>query len=74
MNLLLVIFCFAAIAITNVPVLVKNKRWRDLGVYSAFYLAVLTLAVLVALNVKVPSPIKAAEHFYRDVLHLSFKQ
>lgn len=73
MNLLLVLTAFAGIAAFDVPDMIKNKRWRDFIVYSAIFLVVLVLGVLVALDVKVPSPIKAVQAFYRDILHLSFK-
>ena len=73
MNLLLVIAGFAGIAVIDIPGLIKKKLWRDLAIYMAVFLPVLGLAVLAALGIKVPSPIKAIQGFYRDVLHLSFK-
>ena len=73
MNLLLVLMAFSGIAAIDVPGLVKDKRWHDLTVYSILFLLVLVLGILVALDVKVPSPIKAIQAFYRDILHLSFK-
>ncbi|CAB1252786.1 conserved protein of unknown function [Ruminococcaceae bacterium BL-6] len=73
MNLLLVLIAFAGIAAIDVPGMVKSKRWHDLTVYSILFLLVLVLGILVALDVKVPSPIKAIQAFYRDILHLSFK-
>ncbi len=72
MRLLLVFIGFAAIAAINLPGMIKKKLWRELAVYSLFFLAVFTLAVLMALGIKVPSPIKAIQAFYRDILHLSF--
>lgn len=73
MNLLLVIMGFAGIAALDLPDMVKNKRWRDLTVYSVIFLLVLVLGVLLASGVKVPSPIKAIQAFYRDILSLSFE-
>ena len=73
MNLLLVFAAFAGIAAFDLPDMVKSRRWRDLIVYLAAFLLVLVLGMLVALDVKVPSPIKAIQAFYRDVLRLSFK-
>lgn len=73
MNLLLVFSGFAVIAAIDLPGLIKNKLWRDLTIYSVIFLSVLALAVLIALDVGIPSPIKAAQAFYRDILHLSFK-
>jgi len=73
MNLLLVFIAFAGITALDLPHMVKNKQWRDLTIYSIIFSLVLALGVLVALDVNVPSPIKAIEAFYRDVLHLSFE-
>ena len=73
MNLFFVVIAFAGIAALDLPDMVKNERWRDLIVYSVIFLLVLVLGVLMALDVQVPSPIKAVQAFYRDVLHLSFK-
>ena len=73
MNILLVVLAFAGIGTMDVPRMVKNRRWRDLIAYSVFFALVLALGILVASGVKVPSPIKAIQAFYRDVLGLSFK-
>lgn len=73
MNLLLVVVAFAGIGALDLPQMIKNKRWRDLGVYSVIFLLVFVLGMFVASGAKVPSPIKAAQAFYQDVLGLSFK-
>lgn len=73
MKLTLVLIGFAAIAAVNLPGMVKEKLWKELVKYLAVYLAVLLPAVLIALGVHVPSPIKGLMWLYRDVLHLSFK-
>lgn len=72
MNLLLVLSGFALIAGIDLPGLVKKQLWHDLVIYAVMFLLVLLLALLVVLDVKVPSPILAIQAFYRDVLHLSF--
>lgn len=74
MNLLLVVVAFAAIAALDLPKMVKGKRWRDLSIYAGIFVLVFALGVLVALGVEIPSPIKAAQAFYRDLLGISFKQ
>lgn len=73
MNLLLVFIAFAGIAALDLPRMIKTKQWRNLAVYSILFLSVFALGMLVALEVKVPSPIKAIQAFYRDFLGLSFK-
>lgn len=73
MKLMVVVIGFAVVAAVNVPGMVKEKLWKELLKYAAMFLVVFALAVLVALDVNVPSPIKGLMTFYRDVLHLSFK-
>ncbi|WP_195376844.1 hypothetical protein [Anaerotruncus rubiinfantis] len=73
MNLLFVCFAFAGIAAIDLPGMIKKKRWRNLIIYGVIFLLVLLLGLLIALDIKVPSPIKAIQMFYRDVLGLSFK-
>lgn len=72
MNVFLVLVAFAAIAAANLPNLIKDKLWRDLIIYAVIFLPTLVLGVLVVVGVAVPSPIKAVQALYRDVLHLSF--
>lgn len=73
MNLALVLLAFTGIGVVNLPQMVKSKRWRDLIIYCIIFLLAFTLGLLIAMGVKVPSPIKAIQAFYRDVLGLSFK-
>ncbi|MEA4893110.1 MAG: hypothetical protein VB085_11200 [Peptococcaceae bacterium] len=73
MNFLLVLIAFAGIAAHDLPGMVKNKRWRDLAVYSVIFLLVPGLGMLVALNINVPSPIKAIQVLYQN-MGLSFKK
>ena len=73
MKVLLIIIAFTAIAAIDVPDMTKNKKWRELIIYSVIFLLIFALGVAVALDVKIPSPIKAIQAFYRDVLGLSFK-
>lgn len=73
MNIIMVILSFAGMAALDLPNMVKNKRWRDLIIYSILFLLVFALGIAVALNINVPSPIKAIQAFYRDILGLSFK-
>ncbi|PYG86899.1 hypothetical protein LY28_02519 [Ruminiclostridium sufflavum DSM 19573] len=73
MNLLLVCIAFICIAALEVPYMVKNKQWYSLTVYSVLLVSVFVLGALVASGIKVPSPIKAAQAFYKDILGLSFK-
>ena len=71
MNFLLVLIAFAGIAAHDLPGMVK--RWRDLAVYSVIFLLVLGLGMLVALDINVPTPIKAIQVLYQN-MGLSFKK
>lgn len=73
MNLLLVCAAFVFIAVLEVPYMIKHKQWYNLTVYSVLFLLIFAIGVLVALGVTIPSPIKAAQEFYKNVLGLSFK-
>ncbi|GIO36314.1 hypothetical protein J41TS12_11750 [Paenibacillus antibioticophila] len=73
MKVLLVIIAFFGIAAVDLPDMIRNKQWRNLAIYSAIFLSVFTFGILVASDITVPSPIKAIQVIYRDVLGLSFK-
>ncbi|WRS27794.1 hypothetical protein U6B65_01300 [Oscillospiraceae bacterium MB08-C2-2] len=72
MNILLVLLAFAGIGAMDIPHMVAGKRWRDLVVYSILFLLVLTLGMIVAMDIRLPSTIKVIQAFYRDVLGWSF--
>lgn len=63
---------FAAIAFADVPKMIQKKHWRSLILYSVFFLSVFILGILIAFDVKIPSPIKAIQSFYQSI-HLSFQ-
>lgn len=74
MKLLVVLTGFAVIAAINLPGIIKRRIRRELIIYSTIFVLVFVLAVLVTVGVRIPSPIKAIQAFYRDVLHMSFKK
>ena len=73
MKLLLCLAGLAAIAAVDFPIIIKQKRRRELIIYMIIFFLVLALAVFVLLNPDIPSPVKIIQSFYRDFLHLSFK-
>lgn len=73
MKLLLCVAGFAAIAFADLPGLIKQKQRRELVLYIIIFLLVLVFAVRVVVVGVPESPIKMIQSFYRDVLHLSFK-
>ncbi|MGE4353859.1 MAG: hypothetical protein AB7D36_07240 [Oscillospiraceae bacterium] len=64
---------FIIIALLDLPGLIKNKYWLELGVYLAIFLAALLLSILLSVGIKIPSPTILAQHLIKDVLHLNFQ-
>ncbi len=71
--IIFLIIVFAIIALINVPPLIREKQWRELTVYSGFFALAVTLSMLLALGVDIPSPIKGVQYIIKDVLHLNYK-
>lgn len=72
MNIFLVLMAFGVFALIDLRRLIKEKRKKELIVYSSMFAAVLTLWILHAAGVKIPSPMIIAGKFLKDVLHLSY--
>lgn len=70
--IILVIFVFALLALSDFPPLIKDKKWYEVIVLCALYLSVVTLASLQTLGVTLPSPIKGAQTLIVDVLKLGY--
>ncbi|WP_099204315.1 hypothetical protein [Scatolibacter rhodanostii] len=73
MNLFIILAVFTGIAAYDLPPVIKNKQWRNLALYIVFFLFILLIGILMSLDVTIPSPIKAIQNFYQNVLHLAFK-
>jgi len=71
---ILVLMAFAFVALINVPVLVREKRWKDLYIYSGIFAIALTLSILMTVEVQIPSPIKGIEYLLEKVLHITYAQ
>ncbi len=71
--ILVLVLVFAAIALLDIPKLVRMKYWRDLAVFLFFYALSFTLFFLYFMDVPLPSPIKGIIFILKDVLHLSYK-
>jgi hypothetical protein len=70
--MIFVILIFALIALFQIPGLVREKQWKEFAAFSFFYLAALVLSVLYALDVDIPSPMKAIGYIVEDLLHLKY--
>jgi hypothetical protein len=72
--IVLVVFIFALLALSDFPKLIKDKKWYEVGVLAGFYVFVMTLAVLQAAGVSLPSPVKGIQHLIVEVLHLGYPE
>jgi hypothetical protein len=70
--IVLIIGLFILLAFWDLPFLIKNRLKREIAVYSAVYVCALTLAVLLTLGIKLPSPLYPMITLIRDVLHLAY--
>jgi len=68
----LLLLAFICIAWLDVPKLMKAKQWKELVVFSLFFITAFTMSLLLVLGVKIPSPILAIQYFIEDVLHLHY--
>lgn len=50
---------FFLLALIGLPALVREKRWRELGVFSVLWLLGAVLAFLLAAGVHPPSPLES---------------
>lgn len=55
------------ISFFEIPALIKKKRWREITTYFLLLAVGLTLSVLVAFDVTIPSPIDWINKFYSPV-------
>lgn len=69
----LTLLAFVIIAYADVPDLIGKKRWKELLIYSLFFLAALTTGVLLSLGVEIPSPIAGAQYLIKEILHLNYE-
>ncbi len=69
----LLISVFIFVAIYDAPVLIREKYWKELAVFSIMFLAAFAVALLQFYGVEIPSPIKGAQYILQDVLHLSYQ-
>jgi len=68
----LLLIIYIIIAGLQIPPLIKKKYWRELIVFSVFFVFAFILNLLQVLDVKIPSPMKAVKYVVEDVLHLKY--
>jgi len=67
---LLLIGAFAAMAFYQVPVLVREKLWRELAAFSCLWILALGLSLLLALGVEPPSPTDGIKYIIKKTAEL----
>jgi hypothetical protein len=67
-----VIIAFIILALIELPPLIRQKHWKDLTVFSFFFLVSLTLALLVTKGVPVYSPVKGVIFIFKDLLKIGY--
>lgn len=71
--ILFVCAVFAVIGIGELPTLIQKRMWRELVVFSVLFVFALTVSVLYALGVEVPSPMRGIKYLIEHVLKISYK-
>ena len=72
--MIILILIYVIAAFIQVPGLVRQKQWRELAAFSAFYIAAFVLGLLFVLDVDIPSPMKGLQYIIGDVLGLKYPQ
>lgn len=73
----LVIIIYAALALIDVPRLIKKKYWRDLIVYSALMALAVMATLFRVLDVNVPNPVRQTQYVAKwlfEQIHLTYGQ
>jgi hypothetical protein len=68
----LVILVFGAVALLQIPALVKQKYWRELIAFSLLHIIAFTLSLLYVSGVLLPSPMPFLKYVVQDVLHIKY--
>ncbi|NLJ60386.1 MAG: hypothetical protein GX338_05505 [Firmicutes bacterium] len=66
----LLVAVFTVIALFEVPKILEKGLWREFLVFSVLLLFGFTLSVLLALEVRLPSPVKGIRSLMNPILRL----
>jgi len=66
----LLVVTFGAIALYEVPGLVREKLWRELAAFTSVWLVAFSLSLLLMLGVKLPSPTEGIEYVIKQAAQL----
>jgi len=71
MNTVLLIAAFAAMFIYEFSLLKKEKLWRELAAFLAFFAFAFTIGLLQAMGVELPNPLEGIRYLIERFLDLS---
>lgn len=63
---------YIIIAAFQIPSLIRQKCWRELTVFTLFWTLAFTFALLLALGVKIPSPLIIIQYGIQDRFGLKY--
>lgn len=69
----LLIMIFIGIILIEVPVLIKNKYWHELKIFSAFLFIAFIMSLFYIIGIPIPNPVKGEEYLIKHILHLNYK-
>ncbi|RCX20945.1 hypothetical protein DFR58_101148 [Anaerobacterium chartisolvens] len=70
--IILLFLSYAAIALFQIPSLVRKKLWRELVAFCCFLLFAFIFSLLIGLGVKIPSPLMLIQNKIQDPLNLHY--
>jgi len=65
---------YALILIINLPGLIKKREGKELAAFLVLYVIGFVLGLLYVLDIPIPSPMKALQHFIVDVLGIKYPE
>lgn len=69
----LLVIIFIVIMFIEVPVLIRNKYWHELKIFTGFLILAFVLSLFYIMSIPIPNPIKGQEYLIKDILHLNYK-
>lgn len=71
--LIFIIIAALIISFIETPSLIRQKKWKDLAVFSGFLISGLVLGVILALHLAFPNPTQVIESVFKPVTQLLVK-
>ncbi len=72
--IILVIIIYIAIGAAELPYLIKNKRKKELTLFSVLFALGFTYLILTVANVPMPKIMPLIDRFFEKVLHIGYEK